>query len=545
MKPVGPPRRWCWVLLLVGVALGAALGYYYARPGGSPAGAGPEKAAHRAEAEPADLAVRVRDFCTKCHAYPSPDSFPRRAWRAEVARAYRFLLASSLAVEPPPFESVVAYYEQHAPEELPPAVTGPPTAPPGIAFERVEYPGPPVARPFAVSNVSLVSLPPPAQARDGSRAKDVLATDMRSGLVMLLRPAEAKPVWRVIADHGKNPAAPAHPAHAEVFDLDGDGLLDVLVADLGSFTPTDDPCGRVVWLRGLPDGEFEPVTLMDNVGRVADVRPADFNGLGRGRHDLLVASFGWQAADDPRTGVFRLENRSGDWRSPRVESHRLDARHGAIHVPVTDLDGDGRPDFVALFAQEHEAVVAFLNEGGGKFRRQELYAAPDPAYGSSGIELVDLDGDGKIDVLYTNGDSLDEPFLFKPYHGVRWLRNLGGLRFEHHLLAPMYGAHRAVAADFFGDGRNHIAAVSFLPRRHFPDREKRRPDSVVLLRQVALGRFERHALAATDCDHATCVAGDIWGTGRIDLVVGNFDSRATDRPVTIWRNLGPTKPKTD
>ena len=53
---------------------------------------------------------------------------------------------------------------------------------------------------------------------------------------------------------------------------------------------------------------------------------------------------------------------------------------------------------------------------------------------------MDLDGDGKLDVLYTNGDILDEPYLFKPYHGIRWLRNKGGLEFEHRPLTPMYGA---------------------------------------------------------------------------------------------------------
>jgi hypothetical protein len=216
----------------------------------------------------------------------------------------------------------------------------------------------------------------------------------------------------------------------------------------------------------------------------------------------------------------------------------LDDRHGTIHVPVADLNGDGKPDFVALISQEHETIVAFLNEGGGKFRKQTLYEAPHPAWGSSGIQLVDLNGDGQLDVLYTNGDILDEPYLFKPYHSVQWLENKGGLRFEHHPLTPMYGVHRAVAADMLGSGRRDVVAVSFLPGDKFPERKSRRADAIILLEQVAPGRFERHTLSSVDCDHVTCAVGDLYGTGRLDIVVGNFSAPGTDDPVTIWKNVG-------
>jgi hypothetical protein len=219
--------------------------------------------------------------------------------------------------------------------------------------------------------------------------------------------------------------------------------------------------------------------------------------------------------------------------------HTIDSRHGAIHVPVADLNGDGKPDFIALIAQEHETVVAFINEGGGKFKAQTLYSAPHPGWGSSGIELTDLNGDGKLDILYTNGDILDEPYLFKPYHSISWLENMGDMKFVHRTITPMYGVHNAVAAKIFSKGKlADIAAVSFLPADKFPDRTERKADGVVLLEQVAPGKFERHPLAIGECDAVVCVAGDLYGTGRPDVVVGNFSSTTTDHPVTIWKNLG-------
>jgi hypothetical protein len=378
-----------------------------------------------------------------------------------------------------------------------------------------------------VSNVNLVHLL-------DERRLDVLACEMRLGQVLVLQPYAPEPAWRVLYSHG--PDQGFNPAHAEVVDLDGDGIKDILVANLGYFGPTDARCGSVLWLRGLGDGRFEPYPLLEGVGRVADVQAADFRGTGK--LDLVVAAFGWRNTGE----ILYLENQTTDWKQPRFVPHVLDDRHGGIHVPVADLNGDGKPDFVALISQEHETVVAFLNEGGGRFRKETVYTAPHPAYGSSGIQLVDLNGDGRPDVLYTNGDSLDPPYLLKPYHGVQWLENRGGFPFEHHPLTAMYGATRAVAADFTGRGRKDIAAVSLLTAEEFPQRERLQLDSVILLEQTAPGEYLRHSLETAACDHFTCAAGDVYGDGTMHLVTGSFsltEGYKINQAVTLWENRGP------
>jgi hypothetical protein len=534
MSNASTSSRWAWAAGLTALLAAIAAGSYalhYLGTSDTPPSARPP-------AHPADIAERVHAFCgTACHAYPPPDSFPRDHWRMEVERGYRFFEQSGLPLAPPPFESVVHYYEQKAPREFPPISWPAPSRPTGIEWRPQSFPGPPGIDGFAISHVNLVRLPELGKPPKADGPLDILACDMKNGLVMLLRPYEERPAWKILARL-------SHPAHAEVVDLDGDGIPDILVADLGSFVPTDRRCGKVVWLRGNKDGSFAPITLLDNVGRVADVQAADFRGIGK--LDLVVAVFGWQSAGE----LLFLENQSAGGKPPTFASRVIDGRHGTIHVPVIDLNKDGKPDFIALISQEHETVVAFVNEGGGKFRPQTLYSAPHPGYGSSGIQLVDLDGDGEVDVLYTNGDSLDKPFLYKPYHGVQWLKNKGNLRFEHHALTPMYGVHRAVAADLRGTGRKDIVAVSFLPAENFPDRKTRKPDGIVLLEQrppagEAPARFDRYSLSATDCDHVTCVAGDVFGTGRNDLVVGNFSAHLMMNPVTIWKNLGPPAAKGD
>jgi hypothetical protein len=474
---------------------------------------------------PEDLQVQVQRACAHCHAYPPADTFPRSAWKEEVEQGYRFAAAANMPAPMPPIDSVIRYFEKDAPEQLPPAVYEKSDTPLPIKLERTACPLLKLEEGTAVSNVNLVHLTDPKKL-------DVLVCEMRTGRVLLYRPWEEHPAWKVLAENIA-PKDQSHPAHAEVVDLDGDGIKDIVVANLGSFTPTDRRCGSVVWLRGKPDGTFEPHTLLDKVGRVADVQAADFNG--DGKIDLIAGVFGWRETGE----IVYLENQTTDWDHPNFVPRAVDPRHGTIHVPVVDLNGDGKPDFVALISQEHETVVAFLNDGHGHFHKETIYDAPHPAYGSSGIQLVDMNGDGKIDVLYTNGDILDKPYLLKPYHSIQWLENPGDGTYpwKHHAITPMYGVHRAIAADFCGHGRKDVAAVAFLPASAFPQRAGLRLDSIILLEQTEKGDFVRRTVEAADCDYVSCAAGDLYGTGRPDLAVGHFDSSKGEL-LSIWKNLG-------
>ncbi len=465
--------------------------------------------------------AEVRRLCAACHAYPPADSFPRSEWRIEVKRGFDFFRQSTLQIPYPSLEAVTRYYESRAPERLNlPDMTAAGPCPVRLDRTDLRLPGEPPAP--AVSHLNLVRLSDVGKP-------EVLVCDMRGGRVLLLDLTGASPRWRVLAEV-------PFPAHAEVVDLDGDGIKDVLVACLGNFAPTDDKVGSVVWLRGRADGSFTPVTLLEGVGRVADVQAADFDG--DGKLDLVVAAFGWR-----RTGeIIYLANRTTHWAHPRFVPTVLDDRHGTIHVPVSDIDGDGKPDFVALISQEHETIVAFLGRGDGTFRKETIYQAPHPAYGSSGIQLVDLNGDGKIDVLYTNGDVLDSPDFLKPYHGVQWLENRGAFPFTHHPLGALPGVHRAVAGDLDGDGRLDVVAVSLLPPPDgFAPRRETHLDSVILLKQSAPGVFSRHVVERDGCDHVACVAGDIFGDGRVHFMTGNFcltPQYKLHTGVTVWKCQG-------
>lgn len=466
---------------------------------------------------------QVQQMCVGCHAFPPPDTFPKSAWRKEVKQAFDFFHEDpGYRFNYPSLESVVKYFENRAPETLP-YVSRFSGLTPSVPFTKKTAKPANTPRPPGIAFVDFVRL------RDKPKP-DLIACDAINNTILLLPDADFNQSMIILATG-------LCCVHAEVVDLDRDGIKDILLACIGSFYATDDRVGSIVLLKGNKDNTYTPMTLVDGLGRVADVRSADFTGTGK--LDLVIGEFGWH-----KTGsILIAENQTADWSKPKFVTKILDKRHGATHVPVVDLNGDGKPDIVAVIGQEHESVVAFINEGNGKFRTETIYAGPHPSYGVNGIALADLNNDGKIDFILTNGDSLDPPYVLRPDHGVTWLENKGTFPFKAHRLADAYGAGSPVVADFDGNGLMDVAFVSFLPGELFPLRSSLQLESVVLLDQSSPGKFNRYALETEECDHLTCVAADINGDGKPDLVVGNYVRGGKPvAPLKVWMNEREAKP---
>ena len=462
--------------------------------------------------------ARVRAVCGTCHAVPPPDVLPRGAWPAEFVRMM-YIRENRLPPVgrgmpqvdlPPDMQAALPYFTSRAPERLATPELWPEPSESPIAFTRRSLTMPDMPGTPAVASVRLVDL-------DGDKKLDVLGADMRQGVVFSGHPDKGTALAAV--------AALPHPSHVALADVDKDGVMDLLVSDLGTFFPEDHTKGAVVWLRGTGAGKYTGFWL-DGWPRVADVEAADFGG--RGWNDLVVAAFGWR-----KTGRLAImENRTTNPRQPSFTEHVVDPRTGAIHVIPTDLNKDGKMDFVALLAQEHESVVAYLNQGDFKFEQKAIYQAPHPNWGSTGIELVDLDKDGDLDVLLTHGDTFDDGIV-KPYHGIQWLENKGSYPYAEHTIAGMAGVHRAEAADLDGDGDLDIVACALLAAGSDVD-EKTLP-ALAWLEQTKPGVWAKHTIEMGFPRHATLDVGDIDGDGLPDIVTGTFSiETAAQAWVDVW-----------
>ena len=436
---------------------------------------------------------------------PNPAFFPKHEWRVEVAQGYRFYESTeNLKLDVPPREETVTYFESRAPESL--------TLPDHSHFQqdsqfRVVNQDPGHADAVAVSSLQF-----------DTQSGTLWATDMKTGALLSAQPGGQ------FSEATRSPLI-LNPCRAKPTNFDGNGANKLLLSDLGTFLPLDHQNGAV-WLVD-PGADWNVTQLLSNVSRVCDTQTGDLDQ--DGDLDIVVAEFGWR-----RTGrVNILWNEADDGKLAwRIE--QLDDRHGAIDVPIIDINGDGLLDIVVLFSQEHESVECYLNNGNGSFEKSQLYDAGDPSFGSSGMEIVDFDRDGDFDIIHCNGDSFDSSDA-KPFHGIRWLENDGRLSFIPHEIAAFAGVHRAVAGDLDQDGDLDIAAVALLP----PSVAMSSPSlpSIIWAEQRSDRRFQIHVIETGQPNHASCALVDWDKDGDLDLFASNFNWDESRSPaVTQFEN---------
>ena len=348
---------------------------------------------------------------------------------------------------------------------------------------------------------------------------DILVCDAQLNGVLLYEPA---------SDGGWQESVLAEellaPAHATLIDIDQDGDNDVVVSVMGNLHPDDGVIGSVVLLEQA-NGTFTRRTLLDDVRRVVDVQPADFDR--DGDIDLAVAVFGYL-----RGQVLWLEQLpDGSFRD-----HELHSAPGTIHVPVADFDQDGDDDIAAVVSQEEEEVWIFENTSSGTFRKTKIFQTINYDLGSAGLVSSDLDRDGDVDLLLPVGDNLEDRYSHaQPYHGCLWLENQGSLKFETHRICQFPGTYAADVADLDGDSDNDIVLVSMTNDWDSPDGQ-----SIVWLENDGQQSFVKHAVANRPIQLVTVACGDINDDGRNDIVAGGLHVfRPYDRlgRVSSWLNV--------
>jgi tetratricopeptide (TPR) repeat protein len=360
-----------------------------------------------------------------------------------------------------------------------------------FAFERVG-PAPP-GHP-TITNVQIVDL-------DGDGANEVIACDAQRQAVFAYQRSGPNQWRETLLGDGL-----VAPGHATVIDLEGDGDRDVVVSVMGNLYPDDEVIGSLVLLEN-DGGRYSKRVLLDDVRRVVDARPGDFDG--DGDLDLAVAVFGYQ-----RGQVLWLENR-GDL---QFRDHELLSAAGTIHVPVADYDGDGDLDIAAAVSQEDEEVWAFENLGGGEFSSRRLWNTVNFDAGTAGLVATDLDGDGDDDLLLPLGDNLEDSHAApQPYHGCLWLENQGGWKFASKRLAEFPGTYAAAAGDLDADGDQDVVLASMV--NHWEDPTA---PSVVWLENDGKQNFKRRPIATDPIMLVTVACGDVSGDGRLDVVAGGL-----------------------
>jgi FG-GAP-like repeat len=363
-----------------------------------------------------------------------------------------------------------------------------------------------------ITNVQIVDV-------DKNGRNDILVCDARQSSVSYL--TDTSGTWKEIPMVGDVAA----PAHATLVDIDQDGDQDLIVSVLGNIFPDDTVVGRVELFENTPQG-FQRHVILDDVRRVADVQPGDFDG--DGDIDLVVAVFGYA-----RGAVLWLENRGG----LQFLDHELLNSPGTIHVPVADYDADGDLDFCAIVTQDEEELWGFENLGGGKFQKRRLWLTVNYDLGSAGLVKADLDGDGDQDLLLPVGDNLEDLDAYpQPYHGCYWFENRGNWDFQMARISDLGGTYAADAGDMDGDGDQDVVLVSMANNWSRTDTA-----SVVWLENDGKQNFQTWQIASDPIHLVTVAVGDLDGDQRADIVAGGLNMRKPYQRigrVVAWKNQG-------
>lgn len=166
---------------------------------------------------------------------------------------------------------------------------------------------------------------------------------------------------------------------AALADLDGDGILDMAVANGTSQT--------VSVRLGVGDGTFEPQATFPAGPNPLSIAAADLDG--DGDQDLAMAEFG------NALGVLL-----GDGTGGFGALATYPAGYRAYSVALGDVNEDGHPD--AVVANFYGNVSVFLGTGTGTFGPQtQYYAGSTPI----SVGLGDVDRDGDLDVVGCNYNS--------------------------------------------------------------------------------------------------------------------------------------------
>lgn len=445
----------------------------------------------------ADGQSLAQTWCSACHQYPAPDLLDKDTWLQNVLPEMGALLGfSAFRGRPYPanraappgtypdapllnageWESIISYYEANAPQRL-----VPPTQPPSSSLELFALEAPEAAGP-GIPTTTAVFI-------DEADSRIVIADGAEASLTVLS--SDLRPLDSVF-----------FPGPASRISRTPEGSY--LVTSMGAIGREVAPEGTLSLVEQEPDNsdQFRRMPLVDGLLRPVDALVSNFND--DGANDYVVADFGRYSG----SLTLHLGHSSG-----ALDDVALLEEDGPLAVAQ---DGD---TIIALIAQENERIVRFSVLSKEDLPKEEILLTFPPSQGSSGLSVLDFDGDGLTDLLYTAGDNADISPIFKPYHGIYLFLGQPDGGFREALFWHLDGAYGSVAEDFDGDGDMDIAAVAY-----FANYAAAPTTAGFLYLENAGNQFTPRHLEGlgTLGRWAVISAGDVDADGDADILLGNL-----------------------
>ena len=303
------------------------------------------------------------------------------------------------------------------------------------------------------------------------------------------------------------------PADAVLRDINGDGRLDIVTANYQA--------GTVGVFLGRPTGFAPAVSYSAGTNSGAQsvaVGDVDQNG----RLDIITANYTANTIGillGQAGGGFALSGpvyTNGNYRPQRVQ--------------IGDINGDGRPDVVVLYANG-SAVGVLLGLGNGSFANPVDYLVGTNTYPSD-LVLGDVNGDGHLDIVTGNAIGTVAVLLGQAGGGFAAVSS--------YPVGTGSNIQGVDIGDINGDGRLDIVTANL------------QANTVGVLVGQANG-FAPAVLFPTNSTTVNVTLGDMNGDGRLDIVTvnlfantvgvllntGTYTPLATARPAAAGISLAP------
>jgi len=215
------------------------------------------------------------------------------------------------------------------------------------------------------------------------------------------------------------------PRSVAAADVDGDGDVDLMVANYGS--------SNVSLVLNNGDGTWAAQVSLAVATNPQVVVPADIDG--DGDTDLVIGQ-------DSNVSVLRNDGHGGF-------SAAVSYNANGTSLAVGDIDGDGDLDILGVSSSS--SISLLRNNGNGTFAASQSISVGAQL---SSVALADFDADGDLDVAVS----------FNPdYSQIAILKNTGTGAFGSPTVFPTYGVHPSpiFAGDFDGDGDADLAMLSY------------------------------------------------------------------------------------
>jgi hypothetical protein len=265
--------------------------------------------------------------------------------------------------------------------------------------------------------------------------------------------------------------------------------------------------GYVADLKIKKNIVFSETILAEGFPRVSGHLSEDLDG--DGALDLVVLGFGGE--EYGKVSLFWGKS-DATYGGEQI----LLSANGAVKVDHADFTGNGKMDLVVAIAQGRQEIVIFEQLKKRQFVARVAHKEI-AGFGYNDFELVDMDGDGSMDIVTSAGNNAEIPEApLKRHHGIRVMRNQGDGVFSEAFFYPLFGALRTSIADFDKDGDIDIAGIAL-----YPDWKLDHPETFVYLENVGNFGFNPSGLATSDWGRWMSIdSGDIDDDGDLDLVLG-------------------------